>query len=127
MNKFDKEFDISRTNIWLFSISIQKNHWNDITLKLLSALQFTKEISLKSLLFQATYQAQQAESQFQNSAHLFAQQQRARAQQEQHRQQEQQRQQARQPVYYIQPSGDSTGELASSQIEAFLRGHNIQF
>lgn len=74
------------------------------------------------MYFQAAYQAQQAETQFQNSAQLYAQQQRSRAQQEQQRQQARQ-----QPVYYIQPSVDSTGALASSQIDAFLRGHNIQF
>ncbi|KAJ8970461.1 hypothetical protein NQ314_001213 [Rhamnusium bicolor] len=76
---------------------------------------------------QAAYQAQQSELQFQNSAQLYAQQQRARAQQQQ--EQQQQRQPAQQqPVYYIQPSSsDHTGALATSQIDAFLRGHNIQF
>lgn len=67
---------------------------------------------------QAAYQQQQAGLQFQNSAQLYAQQQRARLQQQQ--QQQQQR-----PVYYIQQSGDQP--LASGQIDAFLRGHNIQF
>ncbi|KAJ8974734.1 hypothetical protein NQ317_010612 [Molorchus minor] len=73
---------------------------------------------------QAAYQAQQSEVQFQNSAQLYAQQQRARQQQQQ---QQQQRPSAPQPVYYIQPSSDQTGALATSQLDAFLRGHNIQF
>ncbi|XP_057654416.1 putative uncharacterized protein DDB_G0268364 isoform X1 [Diorhabda carinulata] len=79
---------------------------------------------------QAAYQAQQSEIQFQNSAQLFAQQQQARRQQEQQQQQQQQhsqRQQVRphsQQLYYLQPS---EGGLASSQLDAFLRGHNIQF
>ncbi|XP_044259349.1 basic-leucine zipper transcription factor A-like isoform X2 [Tribolium madens] len=70
---------------------------------------------------QAEYQQQQAGLQFQNSAHLYAQQQRARLQQQQQQKQAVQDQ----PVYYIQPSGDQP--LASGQIDAFLRGHNIQF
>lgn len=79
---------------------------------------------LFSYNFQSAYQAQQAGLQFQNSAQLYAQQQQQRAR----AQQEQQRQQARQqPIYYVQPSVDSTGALATSQIDAFLRGHNIQF
>ncbi|XP_060523524.1 uncharacterized protein LOC132700318 [Cylas formicarius] len=69
---------------------------------------------------QAVYQAQQAEQLFQSSAQLYAQQQKARAQQQQ-----QQRQAP--PVYYVQPSVDQTGALGTSQIDAFLRGHNIQF
>ncbi|RZC41932.1 ras-interacting protein RIP3-like, partial [Asbolus verrucosus] len=69
---------------------------------------------------QAAYQQQQAGLQFQNSAQLFAQQQRARLQQQQ-----QQARQQQQPVYYIQPSIDQP--LASGQIDAFLRGHNVQF
>lgn len=78
------------------------------------------------LLFQAAYQAQQAELQFQNSAQLYAQQQRVRAQQEQQRAAASGRQP--QQVYYVQPQAvDSTGALATSQIDAFLRGHNIQF
>ncbi|KAG5866404.1 hypothetical protein JTB14_004560 [Gonioctena quinquepunctata] len=78
---------------------------------------------------QAAYQAQQSELQFQNSAQLYAQQQMLRAEQEQQQQQQQQqqKQQARQPVYYIQPNTDNNGALAASQIDAFLRGHNIQF
>nr|XP_023013724.1 ras-interacting protein RIP3-like isoform X1 [Leptinotarsa decemlineata] len=71
---------------------------------------------------QAAYQAQQAELQFQNSAQLYAQQQRTRAEQEQQKQQA-----IQQPVYYIQPSASNIGALGSSQIDAFLRGHNIQF
>nr|CAH7756651.1 unnamed protein product [Callosobruchus chinensis] len=76
---------------------------------------------------QASYQQQQAELQFQNSAQLYAQQQKARQQQQQS--QQQQRQPSRpQPIYYVQPSSlDNNGALASSQIDAFLRGHNIQF
>ncbi|KYB29284.1 ras-interacting protein RIP3 isoform X1 [Tribolium castaneum] len=70
---------------------------------------------------QAEYQQQQAGLQFQNSAHLYAQQQRARLQQQQQQKQAVQQQ----PVYYIQPSGGQP--LASGQIDAFLRGHNIQF
>ncbi|KAJ8962182.1 hypothetical protein NQ318_018143 [Aromia moschata] len=75
----------------------------------------------------AAYQAQQSELQIQNSAQLYAQQQRARQQQQQQQQQEQQRQSAPQPVYYIQPSVDQAGALATSQLDAYLRGHNIQF
>ncbi|CAG9823441.1 unnamed protein product [Phaedon cochleariae] len=94
---------------------------------------YTQSLRPQPVHSQATYQAQQAEQQFQNSAQLFAQQQRARAQQaqqtqqDQQDQQEQQRQPARQQVYYVQPTLDSTGALATSQIDAFLRGHNIQF
>lgn len=65
---------------------------------------------------QAIYQQQQAELQFQNSAQLYAQQQRTR-------QQQQQQAAAPQPIYYIQPALPQPG----GQIEAFLRGHNIQF
>ncbi|XP_019761722.2 bromodomain-containing protein DDB_G0280777 isoform X2 [Dendroctonus ponderosae] len=68
---------------------------------------------------QAVYQAQQAEVQFQNSAQLYAQQQKAR--------QQQQATSVAPPVYYIQPSVSSTGALGAGQIDAFLRGHNIQF
>lgn len=75
---------------------------------------------------QAAYQQQQAEIQFQNSQQLFAQQQaqRARAQTPPARSQAAEPQQ----FYYIQPSllGSQTG-LAGGQIDAFLRGHNIQF
>ncbi|XP_063909241.1 putative mediator of RNA polymerase II transcription subunit 12 [Zophobas morio] len=74
---------------------------------------------------QESYQQQQAGLQFQNSAQLYAQQ-RARLQQQQQSQQEPQRQSVQsQPVYYIQPSVDQP--LANGQIDAFLRGHNIQF
>ncbi|CAH1131225.1 unnamed protein product [Ceutorhynchus assimilis] len=80
---------------------------------------------------QAVYQAQQAGLQFQNSAQLYAQQQKARQQQQQQLQQQQSIAQkpatAQQPVYYIQPSVDGTGALGASQIDAFLRGHNIQY
>lgn len=70
---------------------------------------------------QAAYQQSQAELQFQNSQHLFAQQQRAR-------QQNTQRAQEPQQFYYIQPSVlQSQSGLAGGQIDAFLRGHNIQF
>ncbi|CAH1373289.1 unnamed protein product [Tenebrio molitor] len=81
---------------------------------------------------QSAYQQTQASLQFQNSAQLFAQQQRARQQQQQqqHQQQPQQQQQRQavqqQPVYYVQPSAVDQ-PLASGQIDAFLRGHNIQF
>ncbi|CAH1978076.1 unnamed protein product [Acanthoscelides obtectus] len=77
---------------------------------------------------QASYQQQQAELQFQNSAQLYAQQQKARQQQQQQQQQQQRQPSRPQPIYYVQPSSlDSSGALASSQIDAFLRGHNIQF
>lgn len=65
---------------------------------------------------QALYQQQQAELQFQNSAQLYAQQQRARTQQ--------QAPSSPQSFYYVQPSG---APLSGGQIDAFLRGHNIQF
>lgn len=68
---------------------------------------------------QAAYHQSQTELQFQNSQQLFAQQQRARAQS--------QRQEPQQ-YYYIQPSVlQSQSGLAGGQIDAFLRGHNIQF
>lgn len=70
---------------------------------------------------QSLYQQQQAELQFQNSAQLYAQQQRAR------QQQQQQQNNAPQSYYYVQPSVQRTQQLAGSQIDAFLRGHNIQF
>lgn len=81
---------------------------------------------------QALYQQQQAELQFQNSAQLYAQQQRSRQQQQQQQHQQQHQQHhlqpqpqpaSPQPIYYIQPSVQQAG----GQIEAFLRGHNIQF
>lgn len=83
---------------------------------------------------QQVYQRQQAESQFQNSQQLFAQQQqlqqsqlqrdraaaRAQAQRLQASSQAQEGQ-----FYYVAPRG---GESESSgQIDAFLRGHGIQF
>lgn len=74
---------------------------------------------------QAAYQQQQAELQFQNSAQLYAQQQRVRTQSAQPSRAATTVQQQQQPVYYIQPS--QLEGLASSQIDAFLRGHNIQF
>ncbi|XP_066256643.1 uncharacterized protein [Euwallacea similis] len=70
---------------------------------------------------QAVYQAQQAETQFQNSAQLYAQQQKAREQQAV------KASSVAPPMYYIQPSVGATGALGASQIDAFLRGHNIQF
>ncbi|CAH1142755.1 unnamed protein product [Phyllotreta striolata] len=80
---------------------------------------------------QAAYQAQQSELQFQNSAQLYAQQQQVRAQQQndqrlQARPQPQPQSQAQQQVYYLQPQHQQ-GAVGASQIEAFLRGHNIQF
>lgn len=71
---------------------------------------------------QAAYQQQQSELQFQNSQQLFAQQQKARSQNSPRTQTEPQQ------FYYIQPSvlGSQSG-LAGGQIDAFLRGHNIQF
>ncbi|XP_044730214.1 chromatin modification-related protein eaf-1-like [Chrysoperla carnea] len=78
---------------------------------------------------QQLYQQQQAELQFQNSQQLYAQQQRARAQATQRpapapvsvQQQPQQ-------FYYLQPSPQTQQHaLAQGQIEAFLRGHNIDF
>lgn len=68
---------------------------------------------------QALYQQTQQELQFQNSAQLYAQQQRARTQQQQ--------QTSPQQFYYIQPTVDQQQGLAGGQIDAFLRGHNIQF
>ncbi|XP_028127896.2 transcription factor SPT20 homolog isoform X2 [Diabrotica virgifera virgifera] len=76
---------------------------------------------------QAAYQAQQSELQFQNSAQLYAQQQHAREQQREQQRHQQQVRPQQQQVYYLQPSVDQQGGLAASQIDAFLRGHNIQF
>lgn len=71
---------------------------------------------------QAAYHQQQSEIQFQNSQQLFAQQQRQRAQSHPKPQPEPQQ------FYYIQPSAlQSQSGLAGGQIDAFLRGHNIQF
>ncbi|XP_022909367.2 uncharacterized protein [Onthophagus taurus] len=76
---------------------------------------------------QALYQQQQAELQFQNSAQLYAQQQKARQQQQSQQPQSQptqtQQQTSPQQFYYVQPQPSYTG----GQIDAFLRGHNIQF
>ncbi|KAL4710622.1 hypothetical protein ACJJTC_003258 [Scirpophaga incertulas] len=83
---------------------------------------------------QETYQRQQAEAQFQSSAQLFAQQQQLQQSQLQRdraaaRAQAQrlalasQTQRAPQ-YYYVAPRGESA---ASGQIDAFLRGHGIQF
>lgn len=78
-----------------------------------------------SLPSQSIYQQQQAELQFQNSAQLYAQQQRVRQQQ----QQQQQQSNAPQSFYYVQPTPtvQRTSAISGSQIDAFLRGHNIQF
>jgi hypothetical protein len=69
---------------------------------------------------QAVYQQQQAELQFQNSAQLYAQQQKARTQQ-----------QSPQQFYYVQPNNYQQQQQQQAynggQIDAFLRGHNIQF
>lgn len=77
---------------------------------------------------QQLYQQQQAETQFQNSAQLYAQQQKTRAlqqqqQQVQQQQLQQQRQQPAQQFYYVQPQSEQEG----GNLAAFLRGHNIQF
>lgn len=72
---------------------------------------------------QAVYQQQQAELQLQNSQQLFAQQQKART-----TTQSQRTNTEPQQFYYIQPSLlGHQGGLATGQIDAFLRGHNIQF
>lgn len=84
---------------------------------------------------QEVYQRQQAENQFQNSQQLFAQQ-----QQLQHTQLQKDRAAARaqaqrlaasaqaqaapEQFYYVAPRGESS---SSGQIDAFLRGHGIQF
>ncbi|KAF7271499.1 uncharacterized protein LOC143201328 [Rhynchophorus ferrugineus] len=75
---------------------------------------------------QALYQSQQNGLLFQNSAQLYAQQQKAREQQQQASSALKQDTKPA-PVYYIQPTVDQTGALGASQIDAFLRGHNIQF
>lgn len=76
---------------------------------------------------QAVYQQQQAEQQFHNSQQLFAQQQKARTQ-SQGSHQPQRAQTEPQQFYYIQPSLlNNHGGLSTGQIDAFLRGHNIQF
>lgn len=69
---------------------------------------------------QALYQQQQADLQFQNSAQLYAQQQRARTQL-------QPQPSTPQSFYYVQPSLQQSAALAGGQIDSFLRGHNIQF
>ncbi|XP_075974328.1 uncharacterized protein LOC142975400 [Anticarsia gemmatalis] len=84
---------------------------------------------------QAVYQRQQAENQFQNSQQLFAQQQQLQQSQLQRdraaaRAQAQrlavapQNQAAPAQFYYVAPRGESA---SSGQIDAFLRGHGIQF
>ncbi|RVE50576.1 hypothetical protein evm_004803 [Chilo suppressalis] len=89
---------------------------------------------------QEAYQRQQAESQFQNSQQLFAQQQqlqqsqlqrdraaaRAQAQRLALSQQSQapQRENGAPQYYFVAPRGESA---SSGQIDAFLRGHGIQF
>ncbi|XP_072938618.1 uncharacterized protein [Epargyreus clarus] len=88
---------------------------------------------------QEAYQRQQAENQFQNSQQLFAQQQqlqqtqlqrdraaaRAQAQRLAIAAQNQVPQRAQSPQYYfVAPRGESS---SSGQIDAFLRGHGIQF
>lgn len=89
---------------------------------------------------QEAYQRQQAENQFQNSAQLFAQQQQLQQSQLQRdraaaRAQAMrlavsgavaapQRAQAQPQFYYVAPRGESP---SSGQIDAFLRGHGIQF
>ncbi|KAJ8730503.1 hypothetical protein PYW08_001916 [Mythimna loreyi] len=84
---------------------------------------------------QQVYQRQQAENQFQNSQQLFAQQQQlqqsqlqrdraaARAQ-AQRLQASSQVQDGSPQFYYVAPRGESA---SSGQIDAFLRGHGIQF
>ncbi|CAB3238805.1 unnamed protein product [Arctia plantaginis] len=84
---------------------------------------------------QEVYQRQQSESQFQNSQQLFAQQQQLQQNQLQRdraaaRAQAQrlnvapQSQAAPGQFYYVAPRGESS---SSGQIDAFLRGHGIQF
>lgn len=93
---------------------------------------------------QQLYQQQQSDLQFQNSAQLFAQQQqqqqraRAHAQTQQSREQPQSQrthpqpqpqQQQQQQYYYIQPTSYQHPQalVGGGQIDAFLRGQNIQF
>ncbi|XP_049868373.1 uncharacterized protein LOC126368422 [Pectinophora gossypiella] len=86
---------------------------------------------------QEVYQRQQAEQQFQNSAQLFAQQQqlqqsqlqrdRAAARAQAQRLALSQQGQAARPApqyYFVAPRGESA---STGQIDAFLRGHGIQF
>lgn len=87
---------------------------------------------------QEVYQRQQAENQFQNSAQLFAQQQQlqqtqlqrdraaARAQAQRLALSQQQRPSSSPQFYYVAPRGEGTNP-SSGQIDAFLRGHGIQF
>lgn len=93
--------------------------------QLVSLRQLQQQSPLYRRPSQAAYQQQQAEIQFQNSQQLFAQQQaqRTRVQNPPARTQDAQQ------YYYIQPSllGSSQPGLAGGQIDAFLRGHNIQF
>lgn len=88
---------------------------------------------------QQVYQRQQAEAQFQSSAQLFAQQQqlqqsqlqrdRAAARAQAQRlalSQNPQRGAASPQFYYVAPRGEAASQ-SSGQIDAFLRGHGIQF
>uniref|UniRef100_A0AAG5DU78 Uncharacterized protein n=1 Tax=Anopheles atroparvus TaxID=41427 RepID=A0AAG5DU78_ANOAO len=90
---------------------------------------------------QQLYQKQQNELQFVNSQQLFAQQlelqqsqlraDRLEAAKKQvgplHRFQPQPQPQQQQQYYFIQPQGPSPGGAAPGQIDAFLRGHNIDY
>lgn len=92
--------------------------------QLVSLSQLQKQSPLyrpqTSLPSQSAYQQTQQEIQFLNSQQLFAQQQKARQQSQQKTEPQQ--------FYYIQPSLlQSQPGLATGQIDAFLRGHNIQF
>lgn len=88
--------------------------------QLVSLRQLQQQSPLYRRPSQAAYQQQQAEIQFQNSQQLFAQQQRARSQGQPKTEPQQ--------FYYIQPSAlQGQSGLAGGQIDAFLRGHNIQF
>lgn len=88
--------------------------------QLVSLRQLQQQSPLYRRPSQAAYQQQQAEIQFQNSQQLFAQQQRARTQNQPKTEPQQ--------FYYIQPSvHNPQSGLAGGQIDAFLRGHNIQF
>lgn len=82
---------------------------------------------------QTIYQQQQNDLQFQNSAQLFAHQQQQRARAQQASQSRVQLRQSPPPqpqqFYYIQPSSFQHPQalVQGSQIDAFLRGQNIQF
>lgn len=87
---------------------------------------------------QEVYQRQQAEAQFQSSAQLFAQQQQLQQSQLQRDRQAARTQAQRLSIspapqraqapqfYYVAPRGEATSQ-SSGQIDAFLRGHGIQF